>query len=88
MPKLTEYDDLLANVRYDGHFHSIRNLVQPADPTVQEVALTLVQAPDFVAACQDFVNSFTTYQYELGDYWGAPLETITADSSSATAAIM
>ena len=77
MPKLTEYDDLLADVRYDGRFHSIRNLIQPADPGVKEVADTLFQAPDFVAACQDFVNSFTTYGYELGDYWGTPGETMT-----------
>jgi hypothetical protein len=38
MPKLTEYDDLLADVRWNGRFHSIRNLVQPNDPLVKELA--------------------------------------------------
>ena len=77
---LVQYKDLLANVRYDGQFHSIRSLVQPDDPTVRELAQILHQAPDFVAAAQDFVDSFTTYRQEVGDYWTIPAELIEAEA--------
>lgn len=72
--ELTRYYDLLANVRHDGELHSITDLVQPNDPEVQEVAQVLHQADDFVKACQDFVDSFTTYRREIGDYWATPAE--------------
>jgi len=71
---LSRYSDLLANVRWDRTHHSIRSLVQPDDPEVLEVASVLSQADNFVAACQDFVDSFTTYEKEIGDYWDTPAE--------------
>ncbi len=70
------YKDLLANVRHDDKFHSIKALVQPDDPTVRDVARVLVGAKDFIAAVQEFVDSFTTYRTEVGDYWELPSETI------------
>lgn len=70
------YDDLLANVRHDGKYHSIRSLVQPDDPEVRNIARVLVQAPDFVEVTQEFVDTFTTYRSELGDYWELPSETL------------
>lgn len=74
--KLRQYDDLLANVRYDGKFHSIRSLIQPDDPEVKEIAAVLAQAPDFIEASQEFVNSFTSYRSEVGDFWRIPSETL------------
>lgn len=74
------YSDLLADVRYDGRFHSIRNLVQPDDPTVREIARILHQTDDFVAAAQDFVDSFTTYRQEVGDYWTTPAEILDTEA--------
>jgi len=74
--KLKRYDDLLADVRRDSKYHSIRSLVQPNDPEVRDVARVLVQAPDFLTAAQEFVNSFTTYRAEVGDYWEMPGETL------------
>ena len=76
--KLQQYNDLLADVRHDQKYHSIRSLVQPNDPEVRDVARVLVQAPDFIAAAQEFVNSFTTYRSEVGDYWTTPVETLSA----------
>jgi hypothetical protein len=75
-PVLTEYDDLLANVRYDNRFHSIRSLVQPFDPDVVELAGILHGAPDFIEASHAFVHSFTYYQEEVGDYWRTPRESM------------
>ena len=75
---LKQYFDLKADVRYDGQYHSIRDLVQPDDSEVREIALVLVQADDFVAAAQDFVDSFTTYQREVGDFWTTPAEMLKA----------
>ena len=68
------YKDLLANVRYDGKYHSVESLVQPDDPGVRDIARVLVQANDFIGAAQEFVDSFTTYQNEVGDYWTEPNE--------------
>lgn len=68
------YQDLLANVRYDKQYHSVKALVQPDEPTVRNVARVLVQAEDFIKAAQEFVDSFTTYQTEVGDYWTTPDE--------------
>jgi len=76
--KLQQYDDLLADVRHDQKYHSIRSLVQPNDSEVRDVARVLVQAPDFIAATQEFVNSFTTYRSEVGDLWTTPAETLAA----------
>ena len=76
--KLKRYNDLLADVRRDGKYHSIRSLVQPNDPEVRDIARVLVQAPDFIAVAQEFVNSFTTYRTEVGDYWREPSETLAA----------
>jgi len=74
--QLRFYQDLMAKVRYDGKYHSVKWLVQPDDPTVRDVARVLVQANDFIAAAQEFVDSFTTYRDEVGDYWELPSETI------------
>lgn len=74
--ELKEYEDLLANVRYDGKLHSIRDLVRPDDPDVKEVADVLIQWPDFITASQDFVAAFTVYREEVGDYWARPAETL------------
>lgn len=73
---LKRYDDLLADVRHDHEHHSIRSLVQVDDPEVREVARVLVQATDFISAAQEFVNSFTTYGSEVGDFWRTPSETL------------
>ena len=51
---LKEYKDLLANVRADGKYHSIKSLIEPNDLTVQEVADVLIQGRDFIADTQDF----------------------------------
>ena len=76
--KLKRYDDLLADVRHDNKYHSIRSLVQLDDPEVRDIARVLVQAPDFISVAQEFVNSFTTYRSEVGDYWCEPSETLAA----------
>jgi hypothetical protein len=70
------YKDLMADVRWDGRYHAIRALVQPDDPQVKEIAAVLVQAPDLISAAQEFVNNFTTYQREPGDFWRTPAETL------------
>ena len=72
--ELKRYADLLASVRHDRDFHSITSLVQPDDREVREVAEVLYQSRDFIKASQEFVNSFTTYQKEIGDYWATPAE--------------
>lgn len=74
--KIARYDDLLADVRHDHEYHSIRSLVQPDDPEVRDIARVLVQAPDLISAAQEFVNSFTTYGSEVGDFWRTPAETL------------
>ena len=76
--QIQRYDDLLGDVLRDSKYHSIRALVQPDDPEVRDVARVLMQAPDFITAAQEFVNSFTTYRSEVGDYWGTPAETVAA----------
>jgi len=78
--KIKRYDDLLANVRHDHEYHSIRSLVQLDDPEVRDIARVLVQASDFISTVQEFVNSFTTYKEEVGDYWREPQETIKAEA--------
>lgn len=78
--QLSRYNDLLASVRHDEDFHSIRDLVQPYDREVREVAQVLIQSDNFVEACQEFVHSFTTYQREIGDYWTTPGEILEARS--------
>lgn len=76
--QLRLYDDLLARVRYDGKYHPIKSLVNPDEPEVREVARVLVQAPDFIEAVQEFVNTFTVYEREQGDYWATPAEVLSA----------
>lgn len=76
--EFTQYRDLLAKVRGNNEYHSIKGLVQPDDPEVMEVAQVLAHADDFVRASQDFVHTFTTYRLEIGDYWATPAETIEA----------
>jgi hypothetical protein len=71
---LKEYADLLANVRQDVQYHSIRSLIQPNDPTVQEIADVLIQANDFVALAQDMISAFYLYTPEAGDFWNYPWE--------------
>jgi len=72
--ELRRYRDLLASVRHDNSFHSITELVQPNDLEVHRVAKVLMEHSDFISACQEFVNSFTTYRREIGDYWTTPAE--------------
>ncbi|MBA7545883.1 hypothetical protein ES705_38263 [subsurface metagenome] len=60
----------------DQKHHSIRSLVQVDDPEVREVARVLVQSTDFISEVQGFVNSFTTYGSEVGDFWRTPSETL------------
>jgi len=74
--KIKRYDDLLADVRHDQKHHSIRSLVQIDDPEVRDIARVLVQASDFISAAQEFVNSFTSYGSEVGDFWRTPSETL------------
>lgn len=74
--KIKRYDDLLADVRHDHEYHSIRSLVQVDDQEVRDIARVLVQASDFISAAQEFVNSFTTYGSEVGDFWRTPSETL------------
>lgn len=78
--QLRFYQDLLAKVRYDGKYHSIEALVQPDEPTVRDIARVLVQANNFIEAAQEFVDSFTTYQNEVGDYWTTPAELLAAQA--------
>lgn len=68
------YDDLAADVRYSNKHEAIKNLVQPNDPEVRDLARVLVADADFVAASQAFVHSFTKYRTEIGDYWRMPAE--------------
>lgn len=77
---LKQYYDLKADVRHNGQYHPIRELVQPDDPEVREIAWVLIQADDFVNCAQDFVASFTAYHREIGDYWATPRETIQAQT--------
>lgn len=71
-----QYYNLAANVRGDGLYHPIRELVQPNNPLVQDIADILIQSHNFITAAQNFVNSFTSYRNELGDYWATPDETM------------
>jgi hypothetical protein len=71
---LKQYQDLLANVRQDGFYHSIRSLIQPNDPEIAEVADVLIQYNDFVALSQDMLNDFYLYTPEAGDFWNYPWE--------------
>jgi len=84
--KIKRYDDLLADVRHDHEHHSIRSLVQVDDPEVREIARVLVQATDFISAAQEFVNSFTTYGSEVGDFWRTPSETLEKSTLAPTEA--
>jgi len=77
---LKQFFDLKADVRHDGQYHPIRELVQPNDEDVREIARVLIQAEDYVSACQDFVASFTAYHQEIGDFWAMPRETIQAQT--------
>jgi len=76
--KLKIYPEIMANVRNDGQHHPIRALVQVDDPEVRELARVLVQADNFVKASHEFVNSFTSYRREVGDFWALPVEMLTA----------
>ena len=77
---LEEYGDLQANVRHDGKYHSVKALVQPDEPRVRDIARVLVQANNFIEAAQEFVDSFTTYRNEVGDYWTTPAELLEAQA--------
>lgn len=73
---MKQYEDLLANVRWDGRYHSVRQLIKPNTPIIQEIANTLIQQGNFVANCQNLVNNYTKYTDEIGDYWSTPTELI------------
>jgi hypothetical protein len=73
---LALYFDLKADVRYSNSHVPIRQLVTPNDPEVKEIADILYEDPDFIGACQAFINSFTTYAHEEGDYWSIASETL------------
>ena len=75
--KLEFYPEILANVRNDGKFYPIRPLIQVDDPEVREIARVLVQSDNFIEAAHEFVNSFTSYQSEMGDFWATPGEMLT-----------
>jgi hypothetical protein len=77
---LKQYQDLLASVRGDKEFHSIRDLVQPDDSAVQDIADVLVQGKEFIALSQDFVHVFTKYKDEFGGFWATQDELMTAFS--------
>jgi hypothetical protein len=77
---LKRYENLLADVRYDSQYHPVRGLVQPDDPTVKAISRILAKAPDPIKAAQRFVDSFTTYEQEEGDYWSMPAETLAAEA--------
>lgn len=70
------YHDLGADVRYTNSHVPIRQLVTPDDPEIRELANILYEDPDFVGACQQFVNSFTQYAHEEGDFWSTASETL------------
>lgn len=72
--KLKLYPEILADVRNNGQYYPIRALVQVNDPEVREIARVLVQADNFVEAAHEFVNSFTSYRGEIGDFWATPEE--------------
>ena len=74
--KLERYYNLSADVRYKRSHIPIRQLVQPNDPEVKVLASILHQAPDFAETCHAFVNSFTIYGREEGDYWRTPAESL------------
>ncbi|MDD5511562.1 MAG: hypothetical protein PHI12_12240 [Dehalococcoidales bacterium] len=73
---LEQYQELSGNVRYSNSHVPIRRLVTPHNPQVKLVADILHQAPDFIEACQEFVNTFTQFAHEEGDYWSLPIETL------------
>ncbi len=73
---LALYYDLAADVRYTNSRVPIRQLVTPNHPEVKAVADILFEDPDFIDACHEFVNSFTKYKHEEGDYWAAAGETL------------
>jgi hypothetical protein len=76
--KLKFYSELLANVRNDGQYYPIRSLVQVDDSEVREIARVLTQADNFTEAVHEFVNSFTSYRREIGDFWALPSEMLGA----------
>ena len=76
--KLNFYPEILANVRNDGKYYLIRSLIQVDDPDVREIARVLVQADNFIEAAHEFVNSFTSYRREIGDFWALPTEMLGA----------
>lgn len=72
--RLKLYYDLGADVRYEGVHRNIKALVQPDDPQVKLIADILHQDSDFIEATQEFINKFTKYAHEYGDYWATPAE--------------
>ena len=72
--RLKLYSEILADVRRNG-LCPIKSLVQPDYPEVREVAQVLSQAEDPIAAAQEFIDDFTDYLHEEGDYWSTPRET-------------
>ena len=74
---LKQYIELLGDVRRDDRLHPVSSLIQPNDPTVREISDILIASKDFAAACQDFVDSFTNYDIEKGDFWSIPDESLT-----------
>ncbi len=78
--QLEKYFDLGADVRYEGVHRNIRALIQPNSPEVKAVADVLHRDPDFIGATQEFVNKFTKYAHEYGDYWATPAETLASQT--------
>jgi len=68
------YSEILADVRRNG-LCPVKSLVHPDDEEVRGVAQVLAQAEDPIAAAQEFIHSFTSYEHEKGDYWSTPRET-------------
>lgn len=76
--RLELYPEILGNVRNDDKYYPIKSVVQPDSPEVREIAQVLVQAKDFIGAMHEFVNSFTKYQPEIGEFWAMPEEMLAA----------
>ena len=75
---MQEFQDLLADVRDDGQYHSIRSLIQPNDEEVERIADLFIQYPDFIAITQDFIHVFTEYKDEFGHFWATQEDLMTA----------
>lgn len=68
--------DVLADVRQDGQLHSLKDFIQPHDPSVEKMSSILEKSPDFVKACQDFVHELVKYEMSTVGVWITPDEVL------------